>query len=68
MENSFRARLFKEERELRQRIQSLQKFILGQEYEGLPEVDRNDLKEQLGHMLKYQTVLLRRVSRQCGAA
>lgn len=68
MDDNWRARLFQEESDLRQKSEKLKKFILSDNYDGLPEIDRKDLKEQLQHMENYHAVLLRRVSRQCGAA
>lgn len=68
MNYSWRARLFEEQNDLLRKIEKLKKFILGDKYETLPEIDRKDLKEQLQHMESYHAVLLRRVSRQCGAA
>jgi hypothetical protein len=68
MNESWRARLFEEHSDLHRKIEKLKKFILGTEYDSLPEVDREDLKEQLQHMESYHAVLMRRVSRQCGAA
>lgn len=66
--SDFRARLFAEYSELQQRIEKLKSFILGDQYDSLPEVDRTDLKEQLKHMESYESVLSRRVSRQCNNA
>lgn len=66
--DDFRSRLFTEFSELQQRIEKLKVFILGDKFESLPEIDRKDLKEQLGHMEAYCKVLNRRVSRQCGNA
>lgn len=45
--SDFRARLFAEYGELQYRIEKLKAFIVGDLYDGLPEVDRTDLKEQL---------------------
>jgi hypothetical protein len=66
--SDFRARLFEEESQLRQRAEKLEVFIISDKYDTLPEIDRKDLKEQLKHMKAYLSVLMRRVSRQCGAA
>lgn len=68
MNDSWRARLFEEHSDLQRKVEKLKKFILGTEYESLPEIDRKDLKKQLQHMENYHAVLMRRVSRQCGAA
>ena len=51
--SDFRARLMTEHSELRQRIQKLREFILGTQYDTLPQIDRDDLKAQLGHMESY---------------
>lgn len=64
--SDFRARLFDEHSELGNRIEKLEKFILSDKYEELNAVDKTDMKEQLGHMKSYMSVLNRRVSRQCG--
>ena len=64
--SNFRARLFTEHDELHMKIKLLKKFILSIAFDELPEVDRSDLKDQIAHMIKYFTVLDRRVSRQCG--
>ena len=68
MEESVRSRLFDEYRELGRRIDKLTEFIIGDKYDTLPEMDRLDLKEQLGYMEFYYKVLSRRTSRQCGNA
>jgi hypothetical protein len=64
----FRARMFDEYSELRQRIEKLKAFIVSDKYDALPEIDRTDLKEQLHYMESYFGVLSRRVSRQCNNA
>ena len=66
--SDFRSRLFDEYGELQRRIDELKTFIIGDQYDGLPDVDRNDLKVQLKHMEAYVEVLSRRVSRQCNSA
>ena len=65
MTDGFRARLFLEHDQLVERIQKLVDFILTPGFDALPEIDRADLREQLQHMRAYQSVLSRRVSRQC---
>ncbi len=67
-EGNFRSRLFTEFSELQQRIVKLENFILGDVYDTLPDIDKEDLKEQRQHMQAYSRVLERRVSRQCGNA
>lgn len=66
--SDFRARLFDEQTDLHLKIEKLEKFILSDKYDTLPQVDRKDLKEQLGHMKAYHTVIMRRCSRQCNNA
>lgn len=66
--SDFRSRLFNEYSELQQRITKLKSFILGDVYDTLPDIDRQDLKEQLGYMERYCEVLSRRASRQCNNA
>ncbi len=66
--SDFRARLFDEYSELRSRIEKLKAFIVGEQYDSLPEIDRKDLKSQLAHMEAYCEVLSRRVSRECNNA
>lgn len=66
--SDFRSRLFDEYEQLRDKIGKLKAFIIGDKYDGLPEIDRTDLKEQLKHMEAYESVLSRRVSRQCTSA
>jgi trans-2-enoyl-CoA reductase len=68
MDQETRARLFEEQSDLQHKVEKLKKFILSNEYDELHEYDRKDLKEQLQHMESYHAVLMRRVSRQCGAA
>lgn len=66
--SDFRQRLFDEYDELKRKIEKLKTFILGDQFESLPDYDRADLKEQLKHMEEYFSVLSRRVSRQCNNA
>lgn len=66
--NDYRAQIFDEYDQLNQRIEKLKVFILSDKYDALPEIDRVDLKDQLGHMKRYFGVLSRRVSRQCNNA
>jgi hypothetical protein len=64
--DNFRTRLFAEYGELQERIQKLTDFIISDEYDILPHIDKTDLKEQIKHMESYCQVLSRRVARQCG--
>ena len=68
MTNDFRARLMIEHSELMERTDKLRDFIVKEQFDALPEIDRKDLKEQLRHMEAYADVLSRRVSRLCGDA
>jgi hypothetical protein len=61
----FRGRLLMEFADLQEKIAKLEKFILSGAYDGLSEIDRADLKEQLGCMQAYYKVLKRRASRLC---
>ena len=62
------SRMMEEHRLLGIRLLKLNEFILSDKYDELPEIDRNDLKEQRDYMKSYMCVLSRRVSRQCGNA
>lgn len=66
--SEFRARLFEERTQLHQRIEKLEKFIVADEFDKLPDIDRSDLREQLKHMRSYFNVVDRRSGRLCGAA
>lgn len=66
--SEFRARMFLEHGELSQRVNRLKEFIVSDQFDTLPEVERTDLKEQLRHMEQYHLVLSRRVGRQCNEA
>lgn len=56
-------RLRREYHELLQRKSKLHAFILTDNFEDLPEVDRRDLREQRHHMDAYWRVIARRASR-----
>lgn len=62
----FKARLSMEFSELSIRVEKLRDFILSDKFEALSPMDKDDLREQYGYMVKYINVLSRRVSRQCG--
>lgn len=66
--NTFVGRLYVEHSDLRNRINKLQAFVLGDKFESLPQVDRAALKDQLGHMSDYFKVLGERVSRTASNA
>lgn len=65
MMSDYAQRLFIEHSELKVKIDKLRAFIISDQYDLLPEVDRTDLKQQLKHMEGYFYVLSYRVSRQC---
>lgn len=62
---SFKGRLLVELNELQVKTKALSKFIVSELYDGLPEIERKALKEQLAHMQSYEIVLRARVSRNC---
>lgn len=64
----FKSRMFDEFSELQMRLEKLKEFILTDKFDALPEIERKDLKAQLGHMQSYHDVLSHRVSRQCNSA
>lgn len=66
--SDFRRRLFEEYTGLQAKLTKLDLFMVTEEFQELPEVDRKDLAEQRGHMKDYETVLGRRVSRLCNNA
>lgn len=66
--SSFRSRLFEERNQLNERIEKLRAFILDTKFEELPDIDRNDLREQITYMVEYSKVLERRVARLCNDA
>lgn len=59
----YKTRLLKEFAELQDRTNKLIAFSVSPKINELPEVDRQDLQEQLIHMQAYLNVLNRRVSR-----
>lgn len=66
--SDFVERLLVEYGELQLRLEDLKAFILTDQFEALPDIERKDLREQLGHMRDYNDVLSRRASRQCNSA
>lgn len=66
--SDLRSRMFDEFNELQIRLEKLKKLILTDEFDALPEIERKDLKAQLGYMQSYHDVLSHRVSRQCNSA
>jgi hypothetical protein len=63
MDQATRERLYREYLELLERKSKIAAFILADSFEDLREIDRRDLREQLGHMNAYWRVLARRCSR-----
>lgn len=63
MDKATMDRLFREHDEIAGRRSDLEKFILTPAFDQLPEIDRTDLREQLGHMKAYERVLERRCLR-----
>jgi len=61
--SDFRERLLNEQFELKERAGKLNGFLGTPAFDGLPQIDREDLKEQLAHMRAYETVLDRRINR-----
>lgn len=66
--SDYRLRLIDEHEQLYKKIAKLKEFIISGKCDELPEIDKYDLKEQLGHMENYFDVLDRRVSRNCNNA
>jgi hypothetical protein len=65
MTEGFLERLIQEHGEHSSRTEKLSAFIGSEAFAALPQIERDDLIEQLGHMRKYGAVLLRRASRLC---
>jgi hypothetical protein len=66
--SDFRRRLFEEYTSLHAKLTNLDLFMVTEEFQALPDVDRKDIAKQRGHMKDYETVLGRRVSRLCNNA
>ena len=60
-----RKRLDNEYSVLKIKINKLKVFIISETYNGLPAIDKLDLKEQLKHMQGYFKILYKRIARQC---
>lgn len=65
-DQGWRTRAFEELGQLDARLHKLELFVTDPDFLDLPEVDQNDMREQLSYMKAYKRVLVRRVSRQCG--
>ncbi len=63
--SNYRARAMEEFGELGRKIEKLKAFVISKTYDDLPEIERTALKDQLGHMEAYHSVLHGRVSRMC---
>ena len=59
----WQGRLIEEYGQLSQRLAILDAFLLTDEFNGLPPLDRDDLQEQSKAMHAYAAVLARRVKR-----
>mgnify|MGYP006911573698 CR=1 FL=1 len=66
--DDYLVRLYSEHYQLHQKIDKLRTFVVSNKYDSLPDIDKSDLKEQLGYMESYFSVLSRRVSRHCSNA
>jgi hypothetical protein len=66
--SDYKARVMEEHIELKGKIERLEKFLTTDTIESLPQIDRDDLREQHRHMVAYFDVLTRRVSRMCNNA
>lgn len=62
---SFKGRLLVELNELQVKVKALSKFILSDNLNGLPEIERESLKKQFICMQAYEAVLSGRVTRLC---
>lgn len=60
---NFISRLLSEREDLTIKLKKLREFILTDEFHSLSHTDKDDLIEQMGHMMGYLKVLDRRVSR-----
>lgn len=56
-------RVIDEQRELQGRLDRLHAFVLGGQFEELPEVERLDLARQVRAMIHYNEILVRRIAR-----
>ena len=63
--SEYRARAFDEYSQLTDRVEKLKEYIVSGDYDKLPQIEREALKEQLGYMRSYLEVLSKRVSRMC---
>lgn len=61
----YQVRMYDEYGQLHHKIEKLKNFINSDRFETLPDIERDDLEEQLSHMQSYFKVLSRRVSRLC---
>ena len=66
--DDIRAKLDHDYSVLKIKINKLKGFIKSETYNGLPAIDKSDLKEQLKHMQGYFKILYKRIARQCNNA
>ena len=67
MPDSFLDRLKVEHKELMERINKLEPFLVTDSFEQLPIIDRTDLRMQLSVMQTYSSILRRRLERLSSA-
>ena len=60
---SYKIRLRDESAALKIKIEKLETFIVSKGFDELPNIEREDLKQQYEYMQKYNLVLTRRISR-----
>lgn len=61
-------RLYNEQSDLSIKVDKLKAFILSENFDKLPDIDRKELREQLSYMIGYLQILNHRVSRRCNNA
>lgn len=60
---NYKIRLRDESAALKIKIEKLETFIVSKSFDELPNIEREDLKQQYEYMQKYNLVLTRRISR-----
>lgn len=60
---NYKIRLRDESAALKIKIEKLETFIVSKGFDELPNIEREDLKQQYEYMQKYNLVLTRRISR-----
>jgi len=61
--SNYKERLRDESTALKIKIEKLEEFIVSKGFDELPNIEREDLKQQYEHMQKYNLVLTRRIAR-----